>query len=83
MDAMLNQSALDTLFYNAHTHNGWQDRPVDDAVLQQLHDALRWAPTAANGAPARLVFVRSAARPGLRRRCRKAIWPRPWPRPSP
>jgi 3-hydroxypropanoate dehydrogenase len=31
MDAMLNQSALDTLFYNAHTHNGWQDRPVDDA----------------------------------------------------
>jgi len=57
---MLNQSALDTLFYNAHTHNGWQDRPVTDAQLQQLYDALRWAPTAANGSPARLVFVRSA-----------------------
>jgi len=57
---MLNQSALDTLFYNAHTHNGWQDRPVTDAQLHQLYDALRWAPTAANGSPARLVFVRSA-----------------------
>jgi 3-hydroxypropanoate dehydrogenase len=57
---MLNQSALDTLFYHAHTHNGWQDRPLSDAQLQQLYDALRWAPTAANGSPARLVFVRSA-----------------------
>ncbi|MRW94783.1 malonic semialdehyde reductase [Duganella sp. FT80W] len=57
---MLNQSALDTLFYSAHTHNGWQDRPLSDAQLQQLYDALRWAPTAANGAPARFVFVRSA-----------------------
>ncbi|MYM69006.1 malonic semialdehyde reductase [Pseudoduganella sp. FT55W] len=57
---MLNQSALDTLFYHAHTHNGWQDRPVSDEQLQQLYDALRWAPTAANGSPARLVFVRSA-----------------------
>lgn len=57
---MLNQSALDTLFYQAHTHNGWQDRPVSDAQLHQLYDALRWAPTAANGSPARLVFVRSA-----------------------
>jgi 3-hydroxypropanoate dehydrogenase len=57
---MLNQTALDTLFYNAHTHNGWLDREVTDAQLHQLYDMLRWAPTAANGSPARLVFVRSA-----------------------
>lgn len=56
---MLTQDALDTLFYNAHTHNGWLDREVTDAQLQQLYDALKWAPTAANGSPARLVFVRS------------------------
>jgi 3-hydroxypropanoate dehydrogenase len=56
---MLTQDALDTLFYNAHTHNGWLDREVSDAQLQQLYDALKWAPTAANGSPARLVFVRS------------------------
>lgn len=57
---MLNQTAFDTLFYTAHTHNGWQDRPVEDGLLQKLYDMLKWAPTAANGSPARLVFVKSA-----------------------
>jgi 3-hydroxypropanoate dehydrogenase len=57
---MLNQAALDTLFYTAHTHNGWLDREVTDAQLEHLYDLLKWAPTAANGSPARLVFVRSA-----------------------
>jgi 3-hydroxypropanoate dehydrogenase len=57
---MLNQTAFDTLFYAAHTHNGWQDRPVEDELLQKLYDMLKWAPTAANGSPARLVFVKSA-----------------------
>ena len=57
---MLNQSAFDTLFYKAHTHNGWQDREVTEAQLQQLYDMLRWAPTSANGSPARFVFVKSA-----------------------
>lgn len=56
---MLNQTALDTLFYQAHTHNGWQDRDVSDAQLQQLYDLLKWAPTSANGSPARFVFVKS------------------------
>lgn len=56
---MLNQTALDTLFYQAHTHNGWQDRDVTDAQLQQLYDLLKWAPTSANGSPARFVFVKS------------------------
>ncbi|MFA9217808.1 MAG: malonic semialdehyde reductase [Sphingomonadaceae bacterium] len=56
---MLNDAALDTLFYAAHTHNGWQDRPVTDAQLEHLFDLLKWAPTAANGAPARFVFVKS------------------------
>jgi 3-hydroxypropanoate dehydrogenase len=57
---MLNQAALDTLFYHAHTHNGWLEREVTDAQLAHLYDVLKWAPTAANGSPARLVFVRSA-----------------------
>ena len=57
---MLNQSALDTLFYGAHTHNGWLDREVGNAQLELLYDLLKWAPTSANSSPARLVFVRSA-----------------------
>lgn len=56
---MLNDTALDTLFYAARTHNGWQDRAVTDAQLEHLFDLLKWAPTSANGAPARFVFVKS------------------------
>lgn len=56
---MLNDTALDTLFYAAHTHNGWQDREVTNAQLEHLFDLLKWGPTAANGSPARLVFVKS------------------------
>jgi len=56
---MLNDTALDTLFYAAHTQNGWQDRPVTDAQLEHLFDLLKWAPTSANGSPGRFVFVKS------------------------
>lgn len=57
---MLNDTALDTLFYRARTHNGWQPREVSDAQLEHLFDLLKWAPTAANSSPARLVFVKGA-----------------------
>ncbi|PHV04551.1 malonic semialdehyde reductase [Janthinobacterium sp. BJB412] len=57
---MLNDTALDTLFYAARTHNGWQPREVSDAQLEHLFDLLKWAPTAANSSPARLVFVKGA-----------------------
>ena len=57
---MLNDTALDTLFYSARTHNGWQPREVGDAQLEHLFDLLKWAPTAANSSPARLVFVKGA-----------------------
>ncbi|MES2074594.1 MAG: malonic semialdehyde reductase [Pseudomonadota bacterium] len=57
---MLNDTALDTLFYAARSHNGWQPREVSDAQLEHLFDLLKWAPTAANSSPARLVFVKGA-----------------------
>jgi nitroreductase len=58
---MLNDTALDTLFYAARSHNGWLDRPVADAQLEHLYDLMKWGPTSVNCSPARLVFVRSAA----------------------
>lgn len=58
---MLDDKALDVLFREAHTHHGWKDRPVDDALLTSLHDLLRMGPTAANAQPLRLVFVKSQA----------------------
>lgn len=57
----LAQAALDQLFYAAHTLNVWQDKPVEDALLQRLYDALRMAPTSMNCSPARFVFVKSPA----------------------
>ncbi|MBT6094700.1 MAG: malonic semialdehyde reductase [Rhodospirillaceae bacterium] len=56
----LDDNALDLLIRNARSHNGWQDRPVSDAQLHELFDLVQFAPTANNGQPARVVFVKSA-----------------------
>jgi 3-hydroxypropanoate dehydrogenase len=55
----LPDTALDQLFRDARSHNGWQDRPVTDAQLHALYDLWKMGPTSANCSPARLVFVRS------------------------
>lgn len=59
MAEALNAEALDTLFREARSHNGWQDRPVSDELLHQLYDLMKWGPTGANSCPARIVFVKS------------------------
>ncbi|MES9871385.1 MAG: nitroreductase family protein, partial [Sedimenticola sp.] len=59
MATPLSNEALDTLFRNARTHNAWQEREVTDEQLQQLYDLMKMGPTAMNGLPARLVFVKS------------------------
>ena len=55
----LDQSTLDQLFLDAHTHNAWQKRPVPDELLHRLYDTFRMGPTSANSCPARIVFVKS------------------------
>ncbi len=55
--APLASAVLDTLFRHARTQNGWLPRPVSEASLRELYDLWRWGPTAANGQPARVVFV--------------------------
>jgi 3-hydroxypropanoate dehydrogenase len=57
----LDSDALDLLFREARSHNGWQDRPVPDSVLQELYDIVRWGSTSMNCCPARFVFIRSDA----------------------
>jgi len=59
MGARIDDTALDTLFRDARTYTKWQPRPVDDQVLRDLYDLLKWAPTSANAAPARFAFLRS------------------------
>ncbi len=53
--------SLAQLFTEARTFAAWTDRPVDDAILQQVYDLTRWGPTAMNTSPLRVVFVKSAA----------------------
>ncbi|CCQ75700.1 malonic semialdehyde reductase [Magnetospira sp. QH-2] len=55
----LDAQALDTLFLEARTHNGWQGRPVDPALLHRLWELMRMAPTSANCSPARILFLTS------------------------
>lgn len=59
MPSLLSQQALDTLFLQARTHNEWLDKPVDDALLQQVWELARMGPTSANCSPMRIVFVKS------------------------
>jgi 3-hydroxypropanoate dehydrogenase len=59
MKHQLNDEALDQLFRKARTYNKFLDRPVSDQVLRELYELMKWGPTSANLAPARIVFVRS------------------------
>ena len=59
MSEPIDAQCLDQLFFDARTHNEWQDRPVSDKLLRELFDVLRWPPTSANCSPARIVFVKS------------------------
>ncbi len=55
----LDDKALDQLFREARSFSYWQDRPVEDSMIQELYDLLKMGPTSANTSPARFVFVRS------------------------
>jgi 3-hydroxypropanoate dehydrogenase len=57
----LSPAALDQLFFQAHTHGSFAPRDVEDSLLVQVYETLRWGPTAANSNPLRVVFVKSAA----------------------
>jgi len=51
--------ALDQLFRQARTRNGWQEEPLGEGVIQQIYDLAKLGPTSANISPARFVWVTS------------------------
>jgi 3-hydroxypropanoate dehydrogenase len=57
----LSQEALEQLFVGARTHHAWTDRPVEDVILRQLYDLMKWGPTSLNSCPVRLLFLKSKA----------------------
>jgi 3-hydroxypropanoate dehydrogenase len=60
MNPKIADTALDQIFRNARSQNGFLAEPVSDAILQALHELMKWGPTAANSCPLRVVFIRSA-----------------------
>src|SRR5688572_7400061 len=70
MSNPLSDEALDQLFRTARTHNAWLPQPVGDDVLRHLYDLMKWGPTSANLAPARILFLRT---PEAKERLRPAL----------
>jgi 3-hydroxypropanoate dehydrogenase len=65
-------ATLDQLFLEARTHNRWLDKPVAPALLRELYDLAKLAPTSANSQPMRVVFVTS---PEAKERLKPALAP--------
>lgn len=59
MNAPLDDDALDLLFRQARSHNGWNEQLVADDQLYALYDLMKWCPTSANSCPARILFLRT------------------------
>ena len=55
----LGDAALDQIFREARTYNGWLDKPVSDEQLHAIWDLARMGPTSANMLPARIVWAKS------------------------
>jgi 3-hydroxypropanoate dehydrogenase len=55
----LADDALKTLFTEARTHTAWLDLPVEDSLLHQLYELMKWGPTSANCCPVRILFLRT------------------------
>jgi 3-hydroxypropanoate dehydrogenase len=56
---MLDDAALDLLFRNARTQNGWLPTPVSDDQLRAIYQIMKVGPTSANCCPARITFLRT------------------------
>jgi 3-hydroxypropanoate dehydrogenase len=56
---MIDRQALNDLFLEARTQNGWLAGDVTDEQLRTIYDIARMGPTSANSQPARFLFLRS------------------------
>jgi 3-hydroxypropanoate dehydrogenase len=55
----LSESALDQLFRNARSYNGWLDHEVSDEQIHAIYELMKMGPTSANQQPARIVWCKS------------------------
>ncbi|MEV6107557.1 malonic semialdehyde reductase [Streptomyces sp. NPDC051940] len=59
MPLALDPAAQDLLFRQARTANAFTDEPVTDEQVQAIYDLVKYAPTAFNQQPLRVILVRS------------------------
>ncbi len=57
----LDAYAQELLFRSARTANTFSDEPVSDEQVRAIYDLVKWAPTAMNTQPLRVVLVRTPA----------------------
>jgi 3-hydroxypropanoate dehydrogenase len=59
MTAPISDSAIDQLFREARSYNGYTDAPVSRDQMDAIWEVMKWGPTSANCLPARLVWCES------------------------
>ena len=52
----IDQPAIERLFTEGRSYNGFLDTPVSEEELRAIWDLMKWGPTSANQLPARLVW---------------------------
>ena len=55
----VNEHALNIIFREARTRNGWKNKPVTDALLRQIYEDAVMGPTTVNSQPQRIAFISS------------------------
>ena len=59
MTDTLSDDALDLIFREARSMNGWLDKDVSDDQIHQIYELTKMGPTSANQQPARLIWCKS------------------------
>ena len=55
----ISNQALEQLFTEARTFTNWQPKNIDETILHQIYEIMKWGPTSTNSAPVRILFVKS------------------------
>ena len=61
MSQKIHDPALDQIFRDARTRNGWVDETLPEGLFREIYDLMKFGPTSANASPARFVWVTSKA----------------------
>ena len=57
--ARLDDDSIQVIISGARSHYAWQDKPVPDALLEQMYEITALGATSMNSCPARFFFVKS------------------------